>query len=202
MQFCCLGGVSEMNESGRSEEIKRVIAHLFARQGYDSTSMRGIAKELGMNQSSIYHYFRSKEEMLFILIDEALDDALNRMEKIYVAELSLEEKFKEILQFYIYYYVGDQDRQILLIKEIDKLNEDHLNKLIKKRRRYLELMRYILKELKEYDLIKDIDPTVAAFAFFGMVHYTFRWYREEGKVGLDEMVDIFLEIFTKGVMKG
>ncbi len=190
-------------DSYRIEEIKSVLAKLFARQGYDSTSMRGIAKELGMNQSSIYHYFKSKEEMLFTLIDETLNDALQQLEKIYFSftDLSVEEKFHEILKFYVYYYVGDQERQILLIRDIDKLSPDLFNNLIKKRRRYLELMRYILNELKENNLIKDIDITVAAFAFFGMVHYTFRWYRKDGKIGLDEMVDEFLEIFTKGIMK-
>ena len=62
----------------KSKNIQRVAAHLFAHKGFHTTSMRGIARELGMNQSSLYHYFKSKEDILFKLMNDAVDDALKR----------------------------------------------------------------------------------------------------------------------------
>lgn len=49
--------------------------------------------------------------------------------------------------------------------------------------------------------MKDISPTVATFAFFGMVHYTVKWYRKEGPIGLDELANSFSEILTKGILR-
>jgi hypothetical protein len=47
--------------------------------------------------------------------------------------------------------------------------------------------------------MKPIPPSVATFAFFGMVHYTIKWYDKDGPVKSGELADYFLEIFTKGI---
>ena len=68
-------------------EIQNVAAKLFASQGYHSTSIREIAGVLGINQATLYHYFKSKEEILFQLINDALDDAYKTLIDIRKADL-------------------------------------------------------------------------------------------------------------------
>jgi len=185
----------------KKKQILQVIAHLFASQGYHNTSMREIARELGMNQSSLYHYFRSKEEALFKLMNDAMDDALLTLEEICAADLSLEAKLNTVLGFYTRYYAGDQERLILLVNEKNSLSEPYRSRLVKKERRYVHLFKGIFKNLADQGRIKKVPPSVAIFAFFGMVHYTIKWYDKEGQVGLDELADAFLEIFTKGLLR-
>ena len=84
--------MSKPKNPDKSREIQAVVARLFAHKGYDATSMREIARELGMNQSSLYHYFRSKEEILFNLANDAMDDALPTLEEICKTDLSAVEK--------------------------------------------------------------------------------------------------------------
>jgi len=183
------------------EEIRRVTAHLFARKGYHTTSMREIARELGMDKSSLYHYFKSKEELLFKLANDALDDCLTTLEQICSADIPPEDKLKKVLRFYILYYAGDQEGLILMANELNSLNEEYRSILIKKERRYVELIKDILNELADQGKIKHIHSSIATFAFFGMVHYTINWYHREGSVGLDELADLFVEIFTRGILK-
>jgi len=183
----------------KSQEIDSVIARLFAFKGYHSTSMREIAAELGMNQSSLYHYFKSKEEILFRLMNDAIDNVLAILKKICAADLPPEEKLKKVLGFYCRYYAGDQERLILLVNEMNSLDKKHRHILVDKQRQYVHIIKSILKELVAQDKLKKIHPSVAVFAFFGMVHYTIKWYREEGPVGLDELADSFSEILTKGI---
>jgi len=183
------------------EEIRRVTAHLFARKGYHTTSMREIARELGMDKSSLYHYFKSKEELLFKLANDAIDDCLTTLEQICSADIPPEDKLKKVLRFYILYYAGDQEGLILMANELNSLNEEYRSILIKKERRYVELIKDILNKLADQGKIKHIHSSIATFAFFGMVHYTINWYHREGSVGLDELADLFVEIFTKGILK-
>ena len=185
----------------KSDEIYRVVARLFAHKGYHSTSMREIARELGMNQSSLYHYFKSKEDILFKLMNDAMDDALATLEEICRTDLSPEDKLNRVLGFYTRYYAGDQERLILLVNEKNSLSEVYRRKLIQKERRYVRLFKEIFEELAGHDMIKKIPPSVAIFAFLGMVHYTIKWYHKEGHVGLDELADIFVEIFSKGILR-
>ncbi len=182
-------------------EIQLVISHLFAYKGYHSTSMREIARELGMNQSSLYHYFSSKEEILFKLMNDAMDNALTTLEEICTGDLLPRDKLNKILHFYTQYYAGNPERLILLVNEQSSLNSEHRRILVDKQRRYVHLFQSVFEELDEYQLTKEIPHSVAIFAFLGMVHYTIKWYRKDGPVGLESLADIFVEIFTKGTLK-
>lgn len=185
----------------KTEEIYRVIARLFAYRGYHSTSMREIARELGMNQSSLYHYFASKQDILFTLMNDAMDDVLAILEEISSTDLLPEDRLNRVLSFYTQYYAGDQERLILLINEMNSLNEEYRSILVRKQRRYVQLIKSILEELAAQGKIKQIDPAIATFAFFGMVHYTIKWYHKDGPVSLEQLANAFVEIFTKGVLR-
>ena len=185
----------------KSEEVHRVVARLFAYGGYHSTSMREIARELGMNQSSLYYYFKSKEDILFKLMNGAIDDVLAVLKKICDADIAPVEKIKKVLGFYTRYYAGDQERLTLLVNEMNSLNKDYRLILTEKQREYVLLIKSILNELGEKDLTKDINSAVATFAFFGMVHYTIKWYKKNGPVSLDDLAETFVEIFTHGILK-
>ena len=184
----------------KTEEIYQVIARLFAYRGYHSTSMREIARELGMNQSSLYHYFASKQDILFTLMNDAMDDVLAILEEISSTDLLPEDRLNRVLSFYTQYYAGDQERLILLINEMNSLNEEYRSILVRKQRQYVQLIKSILEELAAQDKIKQIDPAIATFAFFGMVHYTIKWYHKDGPVSLEQLANAFVEIFTKGVL--
>jgi AcrR family transcriptional regulator len=184
----------------KMEEVELVIARLFASRGYHSTSMRDIARELVMNQSSLYYYVDSKEDILFKIMNDAMDKALGTLEKICISKIPPERKLKEVLGFYTRYYAGDQERETLLVNEIKSLGEDYRSVLIEKQRRYVHLIRSILEDLAKTGRMKQIHPTVATFAFFGMVHYTIKWYRRDGSIGIDGLAESFVEIFTGGIL--
>jgi AcrR family transcriptional regulator len=185
----------------KKDEIQRVIARQFAHRGYHHTSMREIARELCMNQSSLYHYFASKEDILFRLMNDAMDEVLSELEKIYAKDLPAEDKLKKVLYSYIRSYAGDQDRLFLLVNERGSLGEANLAILIDKERRYVRLIKSILKELTDEGKMKEIDVSAATFAFFGMVHYTIKWYHKDGPITVDELARLFVELFTKGILK-
>jgi len=192
--------MSRPRDPKKLEEVEQAAVRLFARRGYHSTSMREIARELGMNQSSLYHYFKSKEEILFKLMNDAMDDALLILEGICASELSPEKKLNKVLGFYTRYYTKEQERETLLVNEMNSLGERAREVLIEKQRRYVHLIRSLLVDLKDAGLMKEIHPTVAAFAFFGMVHYSIKWYRRDGEVDVEALAQSFVEIFTRGIL--
>lgn len=181
-------------------DIQRVVSKLFAQKGYHATSMREVGKAVGMTQSSLYNYFKSKEEILFRLMNTAMDEALNTLLPICNSNLPPQEKLNRVLEFYARYYAGDQDSLTLLVNEMSSLSKRHHQILLKKQRRYVMLIRSILEELSRAGQMKPIHPSVATFTFFGMVHYTIKWYSKDGPVPPEELAHIFVEIFTKGIL--
>ena len=141
-------------KADKIKEIHGVVTRLFAQRGYHNTSMREIARGLKMNQSSLYHYFDSKEDILFTLINDAMDDALGTLEEICKTDLSPHGKLNRVLSFYTHYYTGDLDRLVLLVNEQGNLGKDYRRILIKKERRYVHLIQSILKALADEGRMK------------------------------------------------
>jgi AcrR family transcriptional regulator len=193
--------MSKSKNLKRREEICDRIAHLFAHNGYHSTSMRDIARELNMNASSLYHYFKGKEDMLFQLMNDAMDEALVTIEEICQAHIPPEKKLDRVLVYYTKYFAGEQEREILLVNEMSSLKGKYRTILLEKQRHYVHLIRSILDELVDQGKMKKMSSTAALFAFFGMVHYTLKWYDKDGLVSLDELADTFMEIFSRGILK-
>jgi len=183
------------------KEIQAVVAPLFASKGYHSTSMREIAREVGMNQSSLYHYFRGKEEILFEIMNDAMDQALITLKQICATDLLPRDKLMNVLHFYTRYYAGDPERLNLLVNEQQSLAPEHRRILVEKEREYVCIFKDLFGELKRNRTTKEIPRSVAIFAFLGMVHYTITWYRKDGPVDLEGLADIFCEIFTRGILR-
>ncbi len=185
----------------RYNEIINAATELFAKKGYAATSMREISENLDITKATLYHYFKSKEQILFEILDNVMDEALQNLEKISKMNISPEEKLKNVLKFYSKYYVSKQNDLILLVNELNSLNEKYKKILIEKEKKYLNLIKSIFNELNLQGKLKDIPLTVLAFSFFGMVHYTIKWYHPNGSIKPDKLSEYFVEIFTKGILK-
>ncbi len=185
----------------RYNEIINAATELFAKKGYAATSMREISENLEITKATLYHYFKSKEQILFEILDNVMDEALQNLEKISNMDISPEEKLKNVLKFYSRYYVSKQNDLILLVNELNSLNEKYKKILIEKEKKYLNLIKSIFNELNLQGKLKDIPLTVLAFSFFGMVHYTIKWYHPNGSIKPDKLSEYFVEIFTKGILK-
>jgi hypothetical protein len=74
--------------------------------------------------------------------------------------------------------------------------------VLAKERRYVKAIKDILTQAAQAGLLGDVPPAVAVFAFFGMVHYTPKWYHPSGKVTPDQLGKLFQTIFCSGVLKG
>lgn len=193
--------MTDHNEPDTFREILAVAARLFADQGYHATSMREVGRQVGLNPSSIYHHFSGKEQILFTVMDRAMDDALEVLEDIVAAEHPPVEKARRVLDFYTRYFAGDRDRLLLLVNEIRSLSPSLRQVLEGKERRYVGLIRRVLEELAAAGLLREVNPVVAAFSFFGMVHYTMHWYRPDGPIGLENLAESISDIFLQGVLE-
>lgn len=185
----------------KSKELHEAISKLFARNGYHATSIRDIAAELGINKSTLYHYIGSKEEALFNTINSGMDYAMDTLGKIAAKDSPAEERLVEILSFYVRSFCSDPERILLLANDFKHLENTHQVIVIEKQKQVLKFFKSTLMELAAEKKLKNINPTVAIFAFIGMAHHTVNWFNLDGEVGLDELAANFVEIFTKGLLK-
>lgn len=183
----------------KKREIYAVAAKLFAKKGFENTSTRDISRAAGMSDAGLYYYFKSKEALLYEILNEILSTGLESVREIEKSEKSADEKLADYTKFYARYYSTEIDLVKLLVEEQKKVSGMHRKKLNAVQREYLDIMVRILNCLKREGMMEDMDSTVCAFAFFAMVHWVYRWYNPKGKVSPERMSEMFFRIMNSGI---
>ena len=187
-----------MAKEEKRKKIREAAARLFAEKGFENTTTRDIAEAAGINNASLYYYFDSKEQLLYQILEEVIRTGLERMTEIEQSPRPLKEKLALTLRIHTTAAV-DFDKMKLLVHDQRSLSPGHREELNQKQSEYVSRLIAILQQLQDQGEMLDIDLTVCAYAFFGMVSWAYRWYRPEGKVKLEELSEIFYTIFTQGI---
>lgn len=179
----------------RRESIVRVAARLYARQGYNGASVADLAKACRSSKSLIYHYFPSKEDILYEVMADHLD-ALVAAAREATQSGTAEEKLRGLTLAFMRLYVGAQDSHKVLLNELDNLPAKARSEVIGKQRRIIAAVE---------ELICEIRPETGPLAlpltmlFFGMINWTHTWFRPQGRVSAETLADMAVELMLKGV---
>lgn len=95
------------------EKVKKIALSLFAKKGYDGTTMSEIAKGVGIKKASLYSHFKGKEELFFAVYEELAREYVNLMERIVdnSKNMEIEDKLYYIFEEYITYYIENPEVQ-------------------------------------------------------------------------------------------
>lgn len=184
----------------KRDTILEAATKLFATKGFERASVRNIAEEVGLSVPGMFHYIRSKEQMLYEIVIGFMDEGYTRLIEIYNSAVEPVEKLEAVCKFYVEYYAGHKDELTILVSEAKSLSLEHRQVFIEKQRIYVEALRSLFKDLAKEGLLRPIDPSVLSFIFFGMVHWTYSWYNSHGEIGPEALGEIFSEVFLRGVL--
>ena len=184
------------------KRILTAATALFASRGFDATSVRNIAEKAGLSVPGMFHYFSSKEEILYEIMTIFMDNVYKKIMEIYNADIDPIKKLSEICEFYVEQYAGHKHQLTILISERKSLIPEHRQICINKERDYVKALKNLFKELTKRNLLKPMDNSILAFIFFGMVHWTYRWYNPEAKRGIrpNQLGRILNEVFLRGIL--
>ena len=185
----------------RADHIYRVAAEVMCEKGYEATSMNDIADAVGLTKAGIYHYIRGKEQLLFEIMNFAMDmvdeDVIAPAREIADAEQRLhtiiERHVKRILE------VGGSVTKLL--EETPSLTPAHQRTVRNRKRAYFELVRNTLEQLRAEGKLREVNPTVATFSLFGMILWISRWYRRDGELTPPEVLRDFIELATSAALR-
>ena len=187
-----------MPKEEKRKKIREAAAQLFSEKGFENTTTRDIAGAAGINNAALYYYFDNKEQLLYQILEEVIRNGLEKITEVEQSSRPFQEKLALILRIHTRGAV-DFNKMKLLVHEQRSLSPEHREELKERQRLYVGRLVKILEQLRDRGEMQDLDLTVCAYAFFGMVSWAYRWYRPEGKVKLDELSEIFYTIFTRGI---
>ncbi len=188
--------------NGSRQEILRTSATLFRERGYDATSMNDIAGALKLSKGGLYHHFRSKDEILFHIMNHAMDITEERVLAPIREIADPEERLRALIRLHIQLVVRARDREITVI-----LHENHplppaLRKRVNARKKeYIHVLEQLINDVSRARKSKDVNPRAAAFALLGMINWIYQWYQPEGALKEEDLVQQYSHIFFSGAFQ-
>ena len=196
-----------MSDSTRYDQklefILRTAARIFAEKSYHSTSMREISRATEVSLAGLYHYCRSKEELLFLIQDNCFGRVLERLEERLAEVTDPVQKLKIFIDNHLAFFAANMAEMKVLSHEADSLAGDLHQHVSGKKQKYTRLAREILEELQRQQPSDErVDLTAATYALFGMMNWIYNWYDPQGKLKVSELVENVSRLFLHGFVAG
>jgi len=185
----------------RRAEICRTAAQIFRDRGFDATSVSDVARALGMTKAGLYHYFESKEALLFEILTYGLDRVRDEVVLPARAVRDPEERLRQIVMRHACIATNGRGAVTHLNDEIRALPAAARRQIEERMRRYVDLVRDTLNELKAQGRLRDIDPTVAAFSVIGMILWLPRWFRQNGRLTQQQAAGELAKMALAGLLR-
>ena len=187
--------------NARRAEICRTAAQIFRERGFDATSVSDIARALGMTKAGLYHYFTSKEALLFEIMSFGLDRVRDEVVVPVRAVHDPETRLRQIVIRHARITTRARGAVAQLVDETRALPPAARKKIEQRMRVYFDLIRDTLGELKAAGRLRDIDPTVAAFSMLGMILWLPRWFRQGGRITHDRVAAEIADLALSGLLR-
>ena len=180
--------------------IGNVAAKLFNTKGYLQTTMDDITTAARFSKGGIYHYFSSKDEILFFVLDRYLDRVLQDLEPDLEAIETAREKIQYIISRHIRLYTENPAEAKTLLNEKYCLPRKYRQKIDRKERQYFQIVRNVLVIFfAGKQRLPGSRITVITFLLFGICNWIFSWYNPNGAVNAEALSEIIWKIFLNGV---
>jgi TetR/AcrR family transcriptional regulator, cholesterol catabolism regulator len=187
------------------QEILRTAARLFQQRGYDATSMNDVAAALKLSKGGLYHHFQSKDEILFEIMNHAMQITEDRVLNPVRSIASPEERLRTLIRLHIEVVLSPRDREITVM-----LHENHplppaLRKRINARKKeYVHFLENLITEVQSqaqpsHHAKSKVSPRAAAFALLGMINWIYQWYKPEGDLHAQNLIPQFTDLIFGGI---
>jgi AcrR family transcriptional regulator len=184
------------------QEILRTAARLFQQRGYDATSMNDVAAALKLSKGGLYHHFQSKDEILFEIMNHAMEITQDRVIAPVRSIPDPEARLRALIRLHMEVVLSPRDREITVM-----LHENHplppaLRKRINHRKKeYVHFVESLIAEVQDTRKPKStVSPRAAAFALLGMINWIYQWYKPEGNLQAHNLIPQFTDLLLGGIL--
>ncbi len=180
------------SDGARTEEaIRSAAIELIAARGFEATTLREIAEKVGVQPGTIYRYFPSKAQLLLDLLVEHLEFLLSQWTLQRPATDDPVKRLRCFVDFHIRSHTLRSREVFVANMELRSLAPEDRRRVVALRRRYEDQLTDILRDGIDRGAFRLPDARIATFAILAMLTGVGAWYREGGRLGKRELIDMY-----------
>jgi len=185
------------------QEILRTAARLFHRRGYDATSMNDVAAALKFSKGGLYHHFQSKDEILFSLLEHAMQITQERVMEPVLKVQDPEQRLRDLVRRHVEVVLSPYDREIsIMLHENHPLPPSLRRRINRRKKDYVHFVEGLIAEVQRArHSTGSVTPRAAAFALLGMINWIHQWYRPEGALDAKQLARQYADLFFAGAFR-
>jgi len=174
--------------------LRTAAIQLLSEHGYGAMNLRMLAKKVCIQASSLYNYIDSKQQLLFLLCEETTENLLVEFDRTVKPIEDLEDRLRKFIQFHLGYHIINRKQASVLQMEMRSLTAKNHEAILKLQRLYTDKVRGIIDQGVELGNFRVEDSEIATFALLQMLTAVIRWYRPQGRLTIDQLVEIYTDL--------
>lgn len=191
-----------MQPEGRSmrESILKAAIELFAKYGYHAAPMRDIARLAGIQAASIYHHYPNKQSLLVEIMETYMRRLNSSLEQILHVQHDPQQRLHEAITNHIRLHTSHKAEFFIIDTEIRALEGTNRSHILSLRDTYESLLQELLRDGIERKIFRQNDIKVLSYAIITMCTEVSTWFRPDGRLSVQQVIDIYSQIFTQGLL--
>ncbi|MCA1654259.1 MAG: TetR/AcrR family transcriptional regulator [Sphingomonadales bacterium] len=178
----------------RRDAIVEKAADLFAELGFRGASVNDLASACNTSKSLIYHYYPSKEDVLYAVMLSHIDQLVDDVDVMLTEESAPRAKLDRLLHRFMMHYVGAANRQKVLLNDLAHLPSDKRASIVAKQRRIVDAVQGLLTAVSPQLADDSVAARVHTMLLFGMINWTHTWFDPAGPASADMVADAALRM--------
>jgi TetR/AcrR family transcriptional regulator, cholesterol catabolism regulator len=182
------------------DDIITAATRVFSLRGYHGASMAEIAGEVGIRKPSLYHHVRKKEDLLFAIHEQLIDELIEQTTAALADADTPQERVRRILQVSMSFVARHRDGVTVFLQERREMSGQRWAELVVKRDRYERMVSGVIAEGISSERFVDVPPEIAARALLAMANWGYTWFDPTGELSAESVAEIFAEIALNGLL--
>jgi len=198
MKHSINGGQFTAKGREKIEQICEKAAVLFSEKGYQEATLADVAKAAGITKAGIYHYFTTKEELLFFILHSYMTGVLEKAKGNFSAKATPKEKLRRFIMDHIKYLDENLHESRLIINQWHNLAPEYRDTIRMQQRAYVDLLKRGIEDLQgnRGNRGKDADDIrLTAYILMSLCNAPYNWYRAGGKFSPERIAEEIYRIF-------
>jgi len=183
----------------RLGEVLDHATEVFCEKGYEGASMRDLSRASGMSLAGLYHYFGSKERLLYLIQKHTFTTILEKLKTRLDESAESEQRIRIFILNHLEYFLVNQQGMKVLSHEDEALKNGLGSEIAAIKREYYRICLGLMDALKRERHL-DFDARTAVMSLFGMMNWIYTWYNPRVDGGADELAQRMGDIFLRGVI--
>jgi AcrR family transcriptional regulator len=181
------------------EAIRKAGLRLIFEHGYEAMSLRQLASEVGIQAGSLYNHITTKQELLFDLVQDHLNELLRQLELALKGKDRPVEKLRAFVAFHVLYHMTKKREVFITNSELRSLEPKNYAAIVTLRSAYERRLAGILADGVADGVFEVADVQVATFAILALLTGVCTWYRPGGRLSREAIVAVHERLVLSGI---